>query len=162
MTSHCRPAHKLQDQTKRSRKDCGRPEPAAFLVRECVSKLSLHVAPGDEGAAEREKGFVDVRAVFVAQREAAEAMQPGQGAFDNLAEDDVCARLGLTRFSQPLPLAGFQTFGDTLRSGRRRIHETTTERQDASAIHRLTPRRSCEDDRDGARTGEQAHSARLR
>src|SRR5258708_39854214 len=32
-----------------------------------------------------------------------------------------CARLGLTRYSQPLPLAGFQTFGDTLRSGRRRI-----------------------------------------
>jgi len=73
-----------------------------------------------------------------------------------------CTRLGLTRYSQPLPLAGFQTFGDTLRSGRRRIHETTIERQDASAIHRLTPRRSCEDDRDGARTREQAHSARLR
>lgn len=141
---------------------------------------------------------------FVAQREAAEAMQPGQGAFDNPAEDAeaaamrtaglggpwtlpapwtprtrpppsllvmtlrtdkrrrACARLGLTRYSQPLPLAGFQTFGDTLRSGRRRIHETTIERQDASAIHRLTPRRSCEDDRDGARTREQAHSARLR
>ena len=74
----------------------------------------------------------------------------------------VCARRGLTRYSQPLPLAGFQTLGDTLRSGRRRIHETTIERQDASAIHRLTPRRSCEDDRDGARTREQAHSARLR
>ena len=73
-----------------------------------------------------------------------------------------CARIGLTRYSQPLPLAGFQTFGDTLRSGRRRIHETTIERQDASAIHRLTPRRSCKDDRDGARTREQAHSARLR
>src|SRR6266849_10813104 len=73
-----------------------------------------------------------------------------------------CARLGLTRYSQPLSLAGFQTFGDTLRSGRRRIHETTIERQDASAIHRLTPRRSCEDDRDGARTREQVHSARLR
>jgi hypothetical protein len=37
--------------------------------------------------AEREKGFVDVRAAFVAQRGAAEAMQPGQGAFDNPAED---------------------------------------------------------------------------
>jgi hypothetical protein len=49
---------------------------------ECVSILFLQVAPGDEGAAEREKGFVDVRAAFVAQREAAEAMQPGQGAFD--------------------------------------------------------------------------------
>jgi hypothetical protein len=70
--------------------------------------------------------------------------------------------LGLKRYSQPLPLAGFQTFGDTLRSGRRRIHETTIERQDASAIHRFTPRRSCEDDRDGARTREKAHSARLR
>src|ERR1700676_3183620 len=63
---------------------------------------------------------------------------------------------------EPLPLAGFQTFGDTLRSGTRRIHETTIERQDASAIHRLTPRRSCEDHRDRARTREQAHSARLR
>src|SRR5262252_1268142 len=73
-----------------------------------------------------------------------------------------CARLGLTRYSQPLPLAGFQMFGDTLRSGRRRIHETTIGRQDGIAIHRLTPRRSCEDDRDGARTREQAHSARLR
>ena len=30
------------------------------------------------------------------------------------------------------------------------IYETTIERQDASAIHRLTPRRSCEDDCDGA------------
>ena len=48
------------------------------------------VAPGDEGAAEREKGFVDVRATFVAQREAAEAMQPRQGAFDNPAEDADC------------------------------------------------------------------------
>src|SRR5882757_9263291 len=61
-----------------------------------------------------------------------------------------------------LPLAGFQMFDDTLRPGGRRIHETTIERQDASAIHRLTPRRSREDDRDGARTREQAHSARLR
>jgi hypothetical protein len=59
-------------------------------------------------------------------------------------------------------MAGLQTFGDTLRSGRRRIHETTIERQDASAIHRLTPRRSCEDDREGASTREQTHSARLR
>src|SRR5258708_9022727 len=73
-----------------------------------------------------------------------------------------CAGLGLTGSSKPLPLPGFKTFGDTLRSGRRRIHETTIERQDATAIHRLTPRRSCEDDRDGARTSEQAHSARLR
>ena len=30
---------------------------------------------------------MDVRAAFVAQREAAEAMPPGQGAFDNPAED---------------------------------------------------------------------------
>jgi hypothetical protein len=50
----------------------------------------------------------------------------------------------------------------SFRPGRRRIHETTIERQDASAIHRRTPRQSCEDDRDGARTGEQAHSERLR
>jgi hypothetical protein len=32
------------------------------------------------------KAFVDVRAAFVARRAAAEAMQPGQGAFDNPAE----------------------------------------------------------------------------
>lgn len=122
---------------------------------------------------------MDVRAAFVAQREAAEAMQPRQGAFDNLAEDAeaaamrttgalaaagamdaenaptalasgddfkngqrrrACARLALTRYSQPLPLTGFQTFGDTLCSGRRRIHETIIERQDASAIRRLAPR----------------------
>src|SRR5258708_37988877 len=37
-----------------------------------------------------------------------------------------CARLGLTRYSQPRPLAGFQTVGDTLRSGRQLIHATTT------------------------------------
>ena len=30
---------------------------------------------------------MDVRAAFVPQREAAETMQPGQGAFDNPAED---------------------------------------------------------------------------
>jgi hypothetical protein len=60
---------------------------------ECVSKLPLQVAPGDEGAAEREEGFVDVRAAFVAQREAAEAMQPGQGAFDNPADDAEAAAM---------------------------------------------------------------------
>jgi hypothetical protein len=36
---------------------------------------------------------VDVRAAFVAQREAAEAMQPGQGAFDNPAEDAEAAAM---------------------------------------------------------------------
>lgn len=35
---------------------------------------------------------MDVRAAFVAQREAAEAMQPGQGAFDNPAEDAAAMR----------------------------------------------------------------------
>ena len=50
------------------------------------------VAPGDEGAAEREEGFLDVRAAFV-QREAAEAMQPGQGAFDNPVEDAEAAAM---------------------------------------------------------------------
>ena len=48
--------------------------------------------------------------------------------------------------------AGFQTFGDKLRPEDGRIHETIIERQDANAIHRLTPRRSCEDDRDDARS----------
>jgi len=36
---------------------------------------------------------VDVRAAFVAQREAAEAMQPGQVAFDNTAEDAEAAAM---------------------------------------------------------------------
>ena len=36
---------------------------------------------------------MDVRAAFVAQREAAEAMQPGQGAFDNPAEDTEAAAM---------------------------------------------------------------------
>jgi hypothetical protein len=40
-------------------------------------------------------------------------------------------------------------------------NETTIERQDAGAIRSLTSRRSCEDDRDGARIREQAYSARL-
>src|SRR6516162_9638325 len=46
---------------------------------ECVSKLLLYVAPGDEGAAEREKGFVDVRAAFVAQLRGggSDASRPG-------------------------------------------------------------------------------------
>jgi hypothetical protein len=85
---------------------------------------------------------VDVRAAFVAQREAAEAMQPRQAAFDNPAEDAEAAAMrtaglrGLWTLPapwtprkrpapsllvitlKPLPLAGFQTFGDTLRSGR--------------------------------------------
>jgi hypothetical protein len=65
------------------------PQPNNHL--ECVSELPLWVAPGDEGAAEREEGFVDFRAAFVAQREAAEAMQPRQGAFDNPAEVAVLA-----------------------------------------------------------------------
>jgi len=51
------------------------------------------VAPGDKGAAEREKSFVDVRVAFLAQSEAAEAMQPGQGAFDNPAEDAEAAAM---------------------------------------------------------------------
>ncbi len=46
----------------------------------------------------------------------------------------------------PLPPAGLQTCGDTLRSGRRRIHEITIARQDLSATHRVTARRSREDD----------------
>ena len=36
---------------------------------------------------------MDVRAAFVAQREAAEAMQPGQGALDNPAEDAEAAAM---------------------------------------------------------------------
>ena len=60
--------------------------------------------PGDEGAAEREKGFVDVRAAFVAQREAAEAMQPGQGAFDNPAEDAEAAAMRTAGLGGPWTL----------------------------------------------------------
>jgi hypothetical protein len=41
---------------------------------------------GEEGAAER--------AAFVVQREAAEAVHPGQSAFDNPAEDTEAAAMG--------------------------------------------------------------------
>ena len=155
------------------------------------------VSPSNEGAAEREEGFVDVRGAFgsAARGDGSAAARPGPWTLPppwtprnaptapwksrrdlhkrappsllvmTLGTDKrrrACARLGLARYSKPLPLTGFQPFGDTLCSRRRRIHETTIERQDASAIHRLTPRGSCEDNRDGARTREQAHSARLR
>jgi len=45
--------------------------------------------------------FVDVRAAFVAQREAAEAMQPGQGAFDNPAEDAETAAMRTAGLAGP-------------------------------------------------------------
>jgi hypothetical protein len=50
---------------------------------------------------------VDVRAAFVAQREAAEAMQPRQGAFDNPSKDAEAAAMrtaGLgRRWTLPAP-----------------------------------------------------------
>jgi len=52
----------------------------------------------------RGKGFVDVRAAFVAQREAAEAMQPGQGAFDNPAEDGEAAAMRTAGLGGPWTL----------------------------------------------------------
>ena len=64
----------------------------------------------------REKGFVDVRGAFVVQ-DAAGAMDAENAPTAlflvmTLRTDKrrrACARLGLTRYSQPLPLAGFQT-----------------------------------------------------
>ena len=53
----------------------------------------------------RGKGFVDVRAGFVAQREAAEAMQPGQGAFDNPAEDAEAAAMRTAGLGGPWTLS---------------------------------------------------------
>ena len=64
------------------------------------------MAPDDEGAAEREKGLVDDRAAFVAQREAAEAMQPHPGAFDNPAEDADAAAMKTARAWRALDAAG--------------------------------------------------------
>ena len=52
----------------------------------------------------REKGFVDVRAAFVAQREAAEAMQSRQGAFDNPAEDAEAAAMRTAGLGGPWTL----------------------------------------------------------
>jgi hypothetical protein len=52
----------------------------------------------------RGKGFVDVRAAFVAQREAAEAMQPVQGAFDNTAEDAEAAAMRTAGLGGPWTL----------------------------------------------------------
>jgi hypothetical protein len=49
---------------------------------------------------------VDVRAAFVAQREAAEAMQPGQGAFDNPAEDAEAAAMRTAGLGGPWKLPG--------------------------------------------------------
>jgi len=58
--------------------------------------------------------------------------------FKNGQKDAVLLRTAwdLRDSHSPLPLAGFQTFGDTLRSGRRRIHEThhRTSEDGASAI----------------------------
>ena len=48
--------------------------------------------------------FVDVRAAFVAQREAAEAMQPGQGAFANPAEDAEAAAMRTAGLGGPWTL----------------------------------------------------------
>ena len=45
-------------------------------------------------------------AAFVAQREAAEAMQPGQGAFDNPAEDAEAAAMRTAGFGRALDAAG--------------------------------------------------------
>ena len=43
---------------------------------------------------------MDVRAAFAAQREAAEAMQPGQGALDNPAEDAEAAAMRTAGLAQ--------------------------------------------------------------
>jgi hypothetical protein len=47
---------------------------------------------------------VDVRAAFVAQRRAAEAMQPGQGAFDNPEEDAEAAAMRTAGLGGPWTL----------------------------------------------------------
>src|SRR6516164_6390692 len=52
----------------------------------------------------RGKGFVDVGEAFVAQREAAEAMQTGQGAFDNPAEDAEAAAMRTAGLGGPWTL----------------------------------------------------------
>ena len=47
---------------------------------------------------------MDVRAAFVAQREAAEAMQPRQGAFNNPAEDAEAAAMKTAGLGGPWTL----------------------------------------------------------
>jgi hypothetical protein len=57
------------------------------------------------------RGFVDVRAAFVAQREAAEAMRPRQGAFDNPAEDAEAVAFVVCRDWRALDAAGALCLG---------------------------------------------------
>jgi hypothetical protein len=54
---------------------------------------------------------VDVRAAFVAQREAAEAMRPRQGAFDNPAEDAEAVAFVVCRDWRALDAAGALCLG---------------------------------------------------
>jgi hypothetical protein len=68
---------------------------------------------------------VDVRAAFVEQREAAEAMQPGQGAFDNSAEDAKAAAMRDCRAWRALDAAvamdaeNAPTAGDDFKNGQK-------------------------------------------
>lgn len=62
---------------------------------------------------------MDVRAAFVAQREAAEAMQPGQGAFDNPAEDAEAAAMRTAGLGGPRPLPTALSSGDDFKNGQK-------------------------------------------
>lgn len=61
-----------------------------------VLTKTLDVSVGDEAGGEAEEGFVDVVASFPADAQAAEAVQPGDGALDDPAED---AQAGAVRLS---------------------------------------------------------------
>ncbi|MDH6229091.1 hypothetical protein M2169_006147 [Streptomyces sp. MJP52] len=52
------------------------------------------MAVGDEAGGEAEEGFVDVVPSFLADAWAAEAVQPGDGAFDDPAEKARAGRTG--------------------------------------------------------------------
>ena len=54
-------------------------------VLELVSKVGVESAVADDAAGESEQALVDVAAAFVAGRESAEGVQPGEGALDDPA-----------------------------------------------------------------------------
>src|SRR5690606_7254853 len=68
------------------------PRPLEVLTK------ALDVAVGDEAGGEAEKGFVDVVSSFPADTQAAKAVQPGDGAFDDPAEGTQARTVRLAAF----------------------------------------------------------------
>jgi hypothetical protein len=66
-----------------------------------VLTKALDVAVGDQAGGEAEEGFVDVVASFPSDAQAAEAVQPGDGALNHIAENAAAVEAGFWTAGRP-------------------------------------------------------------